>query len=89
MALGAQRKDLLQMVLRQGARMIAAGLALGLAGSLALGRVISTLLFGVKATDGPTYLAVALTLVLVSLFAAYVPARRAASVDPLVALRRE
>jgi putative ABC transport system permease protein len=89
MALGAQRKDLLQMVLRQGARMIAAGLALGLAGSLALGRVISTLLFGVKATDWPTYLAVALTLVLVSLLAAYVPARRAASVDPLVALRSE
>ena len=89
MALGAQRKDLLQMVLRQGARMIAAGLALGLAGSLALGRVISTLLFGVKATDWPTYLAVALTLVLVSLLAAYVPSRRAAKVDPMVALRCE
>jgi predicted permease len=87
MALGAPRARVLGMVLRQGAWLVGLGLALGAVGALLLTSTISTLLFGVEPTDLTTYAGVALVLVAVALLACYVPARRAASVDPLVALR--
>jgi predicted permease len=87
MALGAPRATVLAMVLRQGALLVGAGLALGAVGALLLASTISTLLFGVEPTDLATYAGVALVLVAVALLACYLPARRAASVDPLIALR--
>jgi ABC-type antimicrobial peptide transport system permease subunit len=65
------------------------GLAVGIGASLALTRYLRSVLFGVTATDGPTYVVVALLLCLVSLIACYIPARRATTVDPLAALRHE
>lgn len=88
-ALGAQPRSLLGMALRRGAAMAALGLALGLAGSLALKHVVEHLLYEVKTTDPLTYAAVSLLLFAVAMLAAYFPARRAAKVDPLVALRWE
>ena len=87
MALGAARTNVLSMVLRQGLRLVAAGLALGAGGALVLTRVLTTLLFDVRPNDGITYLAVSIGLLLVAIAACLVPARRAASVDPMVALR--
>ena len=89
MALGAQRADVLKQVLTEGARVAGAGMAFGLAGSLAATRLIATLLFGVKPTDVPTFAGVAVILVGVTLAACYIPARRATRVDPIVALRYE
>jgi len=89
MALGAQGEDVLKQVLTEGAWLAGIGLALGLAGSLAAGRLIATLLFGVKPTDPLTFAAVAVILASVTLAACYIPARRATRVDPLVALRYE
>ncbi len=87
MALGAARTNVLGMVLRQGLQLVAVGLALGAGGALILTRVLTTLLFDVRPNDGLTYLAVAVALALVAVGACLVPARRAASVDPIVALR--
>jgi predicted permease len=87
MALGAARVAVLTMVLRQGLRFVALGLAIGAVGSLLLTRLMTTLLFGVEPTDVITFFSVALVLVVVAVFACLIPARRAASVDPLVALR--
>ena len=87
MALGAQRANVVVMVLGQGFQLVLAGLAIGLAGALVLTRVLSTLLFGVQPTDALTYLAVSMVLVAVAALACFLPARRAASVDPMVALR--
>jgi predicted permease len=87
MALGAQRGSVLTMVLRQGLKLVLAGLAIGLAGALVLTRVLTTLLFGIEPTDGLTFVAVSMVLVMVAAIACLVPARRAASVDPMVALR--
>jgi putative ABC transport system permease protein len=87
MALGAGRTNVLSMVLRQGLQLVAIGLALGAGGALILTRVLTTLLFDVRPNDGLTYLAVSVGLVLVAVGACLVPARRAASVDPMVALR--
>jgi putative ABC transport system permease protein len=89
MALGAERRDVLAMVLRQAAVLAAVGLAGGLAASLALTRFLSTLLFEVRATDVATLSAIAALLAAVALAASYLPARRAASVDPTTALRYE
>jgi putative ABC transport system permease protein len=89
MALGAERSDVLAMVLRAGARLTAAGLAIGFASSLALSRLLASLLFEVSATDLVTSAAVALVLSMAALVASYVPARRAAQVDPMIALRYE
>ena len=89
MALGAQRADVFRLVLGQGLLLTLAGLAVGIAASLALTRYLKSVLFGVTTTDVLTYAAVALLLCLVSLVACYIPARRATKVDPMVALRYE
>jgi len=89
MALGAQRGDAMGLVLGEGMWVVLTGLVIGLAGSLALTRFLSSLLFGVTATDPLTFAGVAALLALVALLACYLPARRAMSVDPLVALRYE
>jgi predicted permease len=88
LALGAERRDILRMVLESGARLIAVGIAVGVAVSFALGRVVSSLLFGVTPSDASTMIAVA-SLAVVAFLACYVPAMRAARVDPLHALRYE
>jgi predicted permease len=88
-ALGAQRKDLLKLILNDGARIVVVGAALGLLAAVALTRLMARLLYGVSATDPLTFVAVAALLTLVAMAACYVPARRAMRVDPLVALRHE
>ena len=88
-ALGARTADVLRLLLGHGMKLVATGVAIGLAGAFALTRLISTLLFGVRATDPLTFAVIALSLALVSLAACWIPARRATKLDPLVALRRE
>jgi putative ABC transport system permease protein len=87
MAMGAQARDVLLLVIRQGLLLVIVGVALGLLGALALTRVLSSLLYEVSATDPITFAGIALLLVIVSSIACYIPARRAASVDPLTAIR--
>jgi ABC-type antimicrobial peptide transport system permease subunit len=89
MALGAKSSDVLLMVIRTGLILVGIGVALGLIVSLALGRVIATQLWGVSAYDPWTLVSVPAVLLLISLLACWLPARRAARVDPLVALRYE
>jgi putative ABC transport system permease protein len=88
-ALGAGSSDVLRMVLSQGLRTIFAGVAIGIAGSLALTRTVESLLFGVAATDPLTFGGVTLLLVGAALLACFIPAQRATKVDPMVALRHE
>jgi putative ABC transport system permease protein len=88
-ALGARPSDVLRLVLGQATRLVAIGLLVGLIGALALGRVVESLLFGVNAYDGATYAGVILVLGAAALVAAWLPARRAAKVDPMSALRTE
>jgi putative ABC transport system permease protein len=88
-ALGARSRDVLTMILRQGLGTVLIGIAIGLAGSLALTRTMESLLFGVTATDPLTFAAVVLLLTAAALLACYIPARRATDVDPMIALRCE
>jgi putative ABC transport system permease protein len=88
-ALGATQRNILSLIVRQGMALALAGVAIGLAGALLLARLIRSLLFGVQATDPVTFVGIALLLGFVALLASYIPARRAARVDPLVALRYE
>ncbi|HKT47368.1 MAG TPA: ABC transporter permease [Candidatus Acidoferrales bacterium] len=88
-ALGAERRDVMCLVLGQGARMALVGVAVGLAGALGLTRLMASQLFGVSPHDPLTFAAVALLLVAIALAACYFPARRATRVDPLIALRHE
>lgn len=89
MALGAQAKDVLRMVVGRGLRLALAGVALGLAGALLLTRLLETMLYGVSTTDPATYASVAALLLTVACAACLVPARRAARVDPMLVLRCE
>jgi predicted permease len=89
MALGAERSQILRMVMRQGLELTVAGSVLGLAGAALLTRVMATLLFGVSTTDAATFAAVPLVLIATAMIASYIPARRATRVDPVVALRDE
>jgi ABC-type antimicrobial peptide transport system permease subunit len=89
MALGAERQDVMRLVLRRGAALSLVGITVGLAGALALTRFLSNLLYGVTVRDPLTFVAVSLLLTGVALMANYIPARRATKVDPMVALRHE
>ena len=89
MALGAERRDLLGMIIRQGAQLALIGVSVGLGGALALTRFLSSMLYGIKPTDPLTLLAVSLLLAAVALLASYIPARRATNIDPMTALRYE
>jgi ABC-type antimicrobial peptide transport system permease subunit len=87
MALGAQRGSIAQMVLLSGMKLALAGCAAGVLGSLAVSRLVGAFLFGVSATDPLVYAATIMTMLLISLFASAIPANRAASADPVEALR--
>jgi predicted permease len=89
MALGAQRRDVMQLILVQGARLALVGVAIGLLAAFGLTRLMSSLLYGISASDPLTFAAVAIVLVAVALLACYIPAHRAMRVDPMVALRYE
>jgi ABC-type antimicrobial peptide transport system permease subunit len=89
MALGAQRADVLQLILRQSVALISAGIAAGVIAAAGATQLLGALLYGVGATDLPTYSAVIVLLVLAALVASYIPARRAMHVNPIEALRTE
>jgi ABC-type antimicrobial peptide transport system permease subunit len=89
MALGAQRAQVLRLILGRGAMLTAIGIALGLAGAAVGTRVLQDLLFGITPLDPQTFIAVSLLFGLVATVASYLPARRATTVDPMVALRSE
>jgi ABC-type antimicrobial peptide transport system permease subunit len=89
MALGAQRSDVLRLVMRESMMLVALGVGIGLVAALAAGRLVASLLYGLAATDAGTILTAIAALVAVSALAGYLPARRAARVDPLVALHYE
>lgn len=89
MALGAQVRDVLRLVVSQGMYMALVGVVLGMAGAFALTRALASLLLGVGATDPVTFVGVPALLIVVALLACYIPARRAARVNPLLALRHD
>jgi len=89
LALGAQTRDVLTLVVKQGALLIAIGLVIGLIGAFAAMRVVQSLLFGVTTKDPMTFISAAVVLAVIGLLACYLPARRATKVDPLLALRHE
>jgi putative ABC transport system permease protein len=88
-ALGAQTKDVVKLVVGQGLALTSTGIAVGLAASFVLTRLMKSLLFSVSPTDPATFIAATLSLAIVALLACYLPARRATKVDPMIALRRE
>jgi putative ABC transport system permease protein len=88
-ALGATRGNVLRILIQQGLRLVLIGLGIGLAAAFAITRVLSSVLYGVKATDLLTFGGVSLLLASLALFASYIPARRAASIEPMQALRSE
>jgi putative ABC transport system permease protein len=89
MTLGARSQDVQRMVIRQGTRLAVNGVVVGVAAALVVSRILANLLYGISGTDALIYAAVSLLLVLVAMAACYIPARRAARVDPMVALRYE
>jgi putative ABC transport system permease protein len=89
MALGAQPRDVLRLVMRQGVALTSIGVVIGVASAAGLTRLLDRLLFGVQPTDALTFSAVSLGMLAVALVAAYLPARRAAHVDPMEALRHD
>ena len=89
LALGATQKNILHLIVRQGMILALTGVAIGLAGAFALTRLMRSLLFGVRSTDPLTFVAIAALLTLIALLASYIPARRAARIDPMVSLRCE
>jgi ABC-type antimicrobial peptide transport system permease subunit len=89
MALGAQQRNLLRLVVGQGILLALIGAVIGIAAALGVTRFMASMLFGMKATDPATFIAVAIMLIVVALAACYIPARRAMKVDPMVALRYE
>jgi ABC-type antimicrobial peptide transport system permease subunit len=89
LALGAQRKDILKLVLSQGIAIVVIGIAVGIGGAFAATRLLTSFLIGVGPTDALTFALVAASLAIVALLACWIPARRATKVDPLVALRHE
>ncbi len=89
LALGARRAQVFRLILAQGVKVAAYGLVLGLAGALAITRVLGNLLFGITPSDPATYVLVSLTLILIILVACSIPARHATKIDPLIALRNE
>jgi putative ABC transport system permease protein len=88
-AIGAQRSDVIRLVLSEGTRLAAAGTILGVAGAYVASSVLSSFVYGVTTTDLWSFLAAAVALILVALLACYLPARRASRVDPAIALRAE
>ena len=89
MALGAQRSDVLQLVVRQGMIITMIGVGIGLVGSLLVTRILSSFLFGIGAHDPLTFAGISVILTVVALIACFVPAHRATQVDPMIALRYE
>jgi putative ABC transport system permease protein len=89
MALGAQPHDIRRLIMRRGAALALVGVAIGITGSVALTKLLSSLLYSVKPTDPLTFAGVALILAFTALLGCYVPARRAVRVDPIIALRHE
>jgi ABC-type antimicrobial peptide transport system permease subunit len=89
LALGAGRRDVLRLILTQGLKLVLLGVGIGLGAAFALARWMETLLFGVRPTDPLTFAGIAAVLLLVSLVASWIPARRATRVDPLISLRSE
>jgi ABC-type antimicrobial peptide transport system permease subunit len=89
MALGAKQSDIISSVIRQGLRLALAGSLVGVTAALCLARFLSTQLYGVKPNDGFTFVIAPVILIAVAFFATYIPARSAAKVDPIIALRYE